>query len=150
VVLGLPQRMAPYWNIESLLTFEGPFPAVGLVERLYEPAADDSQYGTRQQLDDDTVDPEVDIVQQLVVFPGHPTHSHMIQDNQFVILPHHRRLYLEHEVCRNTNYQRQRVADTNRQVTSSVGTEDMASLWKPETIIGISKRREMNLFLCKI
>lgn len=150
MVLGLSQRMAPYWNIESLLTFEDPFPAVGFVECLYEPAADDGQNSTRQQLDDDTVDPEVNIIQQLVVLLGHPAHPHMIQDNHFVILNHHRRLYLEHEVCRNANYQRQRVADTNRQVTSPVGTEDTTSLRKPETIIGISKRREMNFFLCKV
>jgi len=142
--------MAPYWNRESLLTFECPFPAVGLVERLYEPAADDGQNSTRQQLDDDTVDPEVNKVQHLVVFLGHPAHPHMIQDNHFVILQHHRRLYLEHEVRRNADYQRQRVADTNRQATSPVGTEDMASLWKPETIIGISKKREINFSLCKI
>jgi hypothetical protein len=134
--LGLPQRMAPY----LLLTFEGLFPAVGPVERLYEPAADDSQNGARQQLDDDTVDPEVNVVQQLVVFLSHPTHPHMIQDNKFAFLQNHRRLYLEHEVRRNANYQRQRVADTNRQVTSSVGAEDMASLWKPETIIGKHQR----------
>ena len=120
----------------SLLTFKGLFSSVGLVERLDEPAADDGEDDARQQLDDDAVDPEVDVVQQLVVLQRHPAEPHVVQNKHLIILAHHRRLYLEHEVRWDANYQGQGIADAYRQVAPSVGTQDMASLWKPETIRG--------------
>jgi hypothetical protein len=59
-------------------------------------------------------------------------------------------MYLEHEVRRDADDQWQCVADANRQITSPVGTEDVASLWKPETISGTSERREVNVIVYKL
>jgi hypothetical protein len=70
-----------------------------------------------------------------------------MQNNHFIILEHHRRLYFEREVRWDADYQGQDVANAYRHVTSPVGTEDVASLGEPETIRGTLRSLEANLFL---